>query len=208
MTSRSLRVICSLIFALCSTSQAALIGRAPATPGGTDYQAYFDDQLGITWTTDAHIDDLLLLWQDANEWAANLTLAGVSGWRLPTVDKNGDESVVVLAACGSDAVACLDNEVAYQMVINGIDFLSPGPFGNMSMLDYWTSTPSATQVGLAWEFNLNGILTVDNATSGGQSNAVWAVHDGDPFAAIPLPGAVWLSASALSLLARIRRQVI
>ena len=89
------------------------------------------------------------------------------------VDKDGDETVVDFATCASDPVTCLDNEVAYQLVINGISLTTPDPFINLSNLDYWSSTPSATQAGLAWEFNFAGVLTVDNATLGGQTNAVW-----------------------------------
>ena len=28
---------------------AALLGRLPATPGGTDYQVYYDDAADLTW---------------------------------------------------------------------------------------------------------------------------------------------------------------
>ncbi|MEQ1800641.1 MAG: PEP-CTERM sorting domain-containing protein [Gammaproteobacteria bacterium] len=36
-------------------AQAALLGRAPLTSGGTDYQAYYDNALNITWTADANL---------------------------------------------------------------------------------------------------------------------------------------------------------
>jgi len=37
------------------SAQAALHGRLPATPGGTDYQAYWDDGLNVTWTANANL---------------------------------------------------------------------------------------------------------------------------------------------------------
>ena len=37
------------------TANAALVGRLPATPGGTDYQAYYDTILNITWLADANL---------------------------------------------------------------------------------------------------------------------------------------------------------
>ena len=37
------------------TAQGALLGRAALTPGGTDYQAYYDDALNITWLADANL---------------------------------------------------------------------------------------------------------------------------------------------------------
>jgi len=34
---------------------AALHGRLPVTPGGTDYQAYYDDDLNVTWVADGRL---------------------------------------------------------------------------------------------------------------------------------------------------------
>ena len=34
---------------------AELLGRLPATPGGNDYQAYYDDVLDVTWLADANL---------------------------------------------------------------------------------------------------------------------------------------------------------
>jgi len=52
----SQRIFAGLILSLATaTSHAALLGRAPLTPGGTDYQAYYDDELNITWLADANL---------------------------------------------------------------------------------------------------------------------------------------------------------
>ena len=50
-------LLCSLIVGvgLPMTVQAALEGRLPATPGGTDYQAYYDTDLNIMWLGDANL---------------------------------------------------------------------------------------------------------------------------------------------------------
>lgn len=37
------------------SSQAALHGRVPAAPGGTDFQAYYDDLLDVTWVADTNL---------------------------------------------------------------------------------------------------------------------------------------------------------
>ncbi len=88
---------------LSSNANAALIGRLPATPGGTDYQAYYDDTLNITWLADVkyaqtsgylsnhHIGTIVggLTWNSAKTWAANLNIGGVTGWRLPTMIDTG-----------------------------------------------------------------------------------------------------------------------
>jgi hypothetical protein len=51
---RSIAVVIALCLAAVS-AQAALQGRAPATPGGTDYQAYYDTDLDITWVANANL---------------------------------------------------------------------------------------------------------------------------------------------------------
>jgi hypothetical protein len=39
---------------IATTSQAVLVGELPATPGGTDYQAYYDTVANLTWLADAN----------------------------------------------------------------------------------------------------------------------------------------------------------
>ncbi len=89
-----------LIFFLFVTSaNASLIGRVAATPGGTDYQAYYDDVLDITWLADAdyartsgYDSDGRMSWDQAQAWVGSLDTTnhlGVTGWRLPTVTDSG-----------------------------------------------------------------------------------------------------------------------
>jgi hypothetical protein len=85
-------------------SHAALLGRAPLTPGGTDYQAYYDDALNITWTADANlaatttfgvigIDSVgRMQWQTALNWIEGMNAASylnINSWRLPKVSDTG-----------------------------------------------------------------------------------------------------------------------
>lgn len=60
---------------LATSAHAALQGRAPATPGGTDYRAAYDDVLDITWVTNAALSGLGN-WDDQVDWAANLQYLG------------------------------------------------------------------------------------------------------------------------------------
>lgn len=82
-------------------SNAALLGRLETTPGSGDYQAYYDDDLNITWLADAnfakttgysdpHSADGSMPWAVSNAWAASLTIQGISGWRLPRVEPVND----------------------------------------------------------------------------------------------------------------------
>jgi hypothetical protein len=90
-------------------AQAALLGRAPLTPGGTDYQAYYDTDTDLTWVADANLACTqayalassgscsesagLMNWPTAMGWAASLNAGpgylGATGWRLPTVTDTG-----------------------------------------------------------------------------------------------------------------------
>jgi len=80
--SRLLGSVCACLFPLITTSaNAALIGRLPTTQGGSDYQAYYDDQLGITWVTNSKINGVNT-WDEQFNWIAGLAIAGVSDWRL------------------------------------------------------------------------------------------------------------------------------
>jgi len=75
------------------TWETTLQGRLPLTPGGTDYQAYYDTALNITWLADAghavtsgYDNDGLMTWDEAQAWVAALGAAnhlGYSDWRLP-----------------------------------------------------------------------------------------------------------------------------
>lgn len=81
---------------------AALLGRAPATTGGSDWQAYYDDVLDITWLADANHARTSgyhatgwMTWDASVAFIDTLNtgggLLGVTGWRLPYVfDVNAD----------------------------------------------------------------------------------------------------------------------
>jgi len=79
---------------------AVLQGRLPLTPGGTDYQVYYDTDLDITWLANANLAATNTFgvagvgpggemnWATAQAWIAAMNAAsylGHSAWRLPTV---------------------------------------------------------------------------------------------------------------------------
>ncbi len=81
-------------------SDAALLGRLPLTPGETDYQAYYDNVLNITWLANANLAATqnfgvagvapsgAMNWTTAQAWITALNASshlGVSTWRLPVV---------------------------------------------------------------------------------------------------------------------------
>ena len=141
-------------------------------------------------------------------WAAGLDIGGVTGWRLPSMDVNGDD---VIVNCTADQAACMDNEYGHLFNYGagtvfgaGITPSSPGPFSNVQSLGYWSGTEFAPNPVLAWDFGFINGNHFANFKYG--FRFAWAVHSGD-VSAVPVPAAVWLFGSGLmGLLGLARRK--
>jgi Protein of unknown function (DUF1566) len=195
-------------------SNATLIGRAPVTFDGTDYRAYYDTAVNITWVTDANLFQHpgyakeLMNWYDAQAWLASLNNAsylGTSNWRLPSEDVNSD--TVIIDCSSSTELNCRDNEMGYMFWQNGVSLFSEKPFTNLYSDSYWSGTDRAGILNSAWMSNFFG---------GGQSfgnkegvhGRAWAVRDGDighVLTPLPEPGTIWLVAPGLAGLGMARR---
>jgi len=197
--SRLIGTLCSVVFTFITLSaNAVLIGRLETSPGSGNFQAYFDDELNITWAADANINGADN-WPNQIAWVGSLTLGGVSGWRLPNMDTNGDDTIVNCSSTGTSQTACMDNEYGHlywygagTMMGSGVTAASPGPFNNVQDGRYWSGTDSPTNPLNASTFSFTN--TGSNNTSGKQgvfSNFAWAVHDGD-VGVVPVPAALWL----------------
>jgi hypothetical protein len=101
----SMLVVCLAVFALATYAQAELEGRLPATPGGDDYQAYYDTVLDITWLAHANFPTIetfgvepingpgtsnpgAVTFGGANQYISamnDVCYLGFSNWRLPVV---------------------------------------------------------------------------------------------------------------------------
>ncbi len=190
-------------------AHAALIGVLPATTGGTDWQAYYDDQLDITWTANANINGADT-WDNQVAWAAGLNIDGVTGWRLPSMDVNGDGGIVSCTVSQAQA-ACKDNEYGHlfnygagTVFGSGITASSPGPFSNVQSGVYWSGTEFASNPTRAWVFRFDSGILLTGIKDG--SGFAWAVRSGD-VSAVPVPAAVWLFGSGLiGLLGMARRK--
>ncbi len=154
-------------------ANAALLGRAPLTPGGTDYQAYYDTDLNITWLADANLANTnafgvtginangTMTWAKANEWIAAMNAAnylGVNTWRLPTVTDTGS-SGCNYAYSGTDCGYNLDlstGEMAHMFysTLGNTGYYDTGgnPTGCTSPTYCLTNTGpfSNLQLGLYW----------------------------------------------------------
>lgn len=205
--SHFISALSAVVFACISmSSHANLIGVLPATPGGTDYQAYYDDVADLTWLADANAavgsayDTAIpgsgrMNWSDANAWAASLNINGVTGWRLPTTDTASDGFNQTGSEMGN----------LYYNVLGGPDYpyslLSVHNsnfdlFSNIMGYEYWTSTAD-TDVNYAWYFDVStGYQSYYSRTI---NDYAWAVHSGNVGSAsvVPVPAAVWLFGSGL-----------
>lgn len=177
-----------------------LEGRLETSPGSGIFQAYYDPNLNVTWAADAN-GNSILNWSTQQAWAAGLTIGGVSGWRLPSADVNGDGTVI---DCTNGGIAgCADNELGFLYWEEGITALSPAPFSNVGGT-YWSATTDTGSAIKAWAFHIDSGAQNTNFKSGG--GFAWAVRSGD-VSAVPVPAAVWLFGSGLiGLLGVARRQ--
>lgn len=193
-----------LTFGIVGNANAALWDRS----GGLIY----DDDLNITWLADANYaqtsgydSDGLMSWNDANTWAANLSLGGAVDWRLPAADPT----------CAS--VDCINSEMGH-LFYTELSGTAWNPIANSSDPDlnlftnirldsnqrwYWTSTSFP---GYSAHRNFNFYYGWQSNNYNYSEQPAWAVHDGDVGSPVPLPGAIWLLGSGLIGIVGIRRK--
>ncbi len=215
----ALNALLFIAMGVSSMAHAALVGRLAATAGGTDYQAYYDTDANLTWLADmnyakttgyasAHANggdesvptniqtDGRMGWQAATNWATQLTVGGVGGWRLPDVD-----TTCIIYECRNGEVGNL-----YYTVLGNPSGSGGGhmePFRNMQNFDsYWTASTSHPVVpNYAWYYGMG--IGEQNSLNKNRSFYAWAVHSGDvkppapPVSAVPVPAAIWLFGSGL-----------
>ena len=162
-------------------------------------QAYYDNVAKLTWLADANLYGGALNWIDANAWASNLNVSGVTGWRLPDTiqpDPNcSQQNGGAIINTGFNCVASELGNLYYTELGNTAGTLSnTGPFSNIQLNRYWTATEQALFTPQAWAFDMNG--GNQNSYSKTINYYAWAVQSGD-IATVPVPASVWLFASGL-----------
>ncbi len=184
---------------LVGSADAALVSRL----GG---MAYYDDVADLTWLADANYAqtsgydaDGLMTWQAANDWAAQLTVGGLSGWRLANPD----------ATCfGQNCTNSEMGNLFYNTLGNPAgSLINTGPFSNVQSHIYWSSTQYAPAPSKAWSFFMAD--GSQNVIAASVDYYGWAVQSGDVgllTSAVPVPAAVWLFGSGLLGLAGVARR--
>ncbi len=184
---------CACLAAVSFSADAAFLSRL----GG---QAYYDDVADLTWLADANAAGSMT-WVDANNWAANLDIDGVTGWRLPTT-MQPDASCSFQSNQGASfplqgsGFGCTGSEMGNLFNVEDISAAAPGPFSNVQSNGYWSGTEFAPITSLAWGFFFNDGSQSPGAGDKGNFLFAWAVQSGD-VSAVPVPAAVWLFGSGL-----------
>ena len=176
---------------LSTTANATLFGRLPATEGGTDYQAYYDDQADLTWLADANLpltsgynfnNNGRMTWADANAWASSLTINGIGGWRLPYTPQTDPKCSNRQFGGLFDGYNCTRNEMGnlfYNALGNSAGSLTiTGPFRNVRSYNYWSDTVGTFEKKPAtWSFRMSDGYQqlIHNAND----VYAWAVQSGD-----------------------------
>jgi hypothetical protein len=204
------------------TWETSLQGRDLDGNASNGYEAYYDTALNITWLADTSA--FSGAWNEANAWAANLNLYGVTGWRLPamvdTRTPGCNYSTYGGTDCGFDVqtkdatTGQVYSEMAYMYYVTlgnkkgeASSGVNSGPFGGMQHV-YWFGVEDAADTTKAWYFVENSGSQNINTKSGWMS--VWAVHDGDiaSIATVPEPESAGLVLTGLLVLAarQVRRR--
>lgn len=169
--------------------------------------AYYDTVQDITWLADARITKTLGLpdngrmeWQPAMDFAANLQVYGVDGWRLyktfPLNSKGKCTKVDVGYGidCGYNVVpetsemaylyyVTLGNTGEHDVVGWGQPGSNTGPFKNLGSNHFWSETDYDVSKPRAWNFGSSkgkgGYQDLGTKFAPNGRHHVWVVHDGD-----------------------------
>ena len=151
-------------------------------------------------------------WSGAKTWAANLSVGGVSDWRLANTpqpdprcsNQNGTTSRGYNCTGGETGnlfYNVLGGAAGYSILdTHNANFYL---FSNIQSDYYWLAEKYPPRTRDSWIFGFNiGNQSFDYAP---RSYYEWAVQSGD-VSAVPIPAAAWLFGSALLGLAGIKRR--
>ncbi len=195
----------ALLLGAAGLAQAdTFVGVLPTTPGGTNYQAYYDSTTNLTWLANANMNGLMD-WSTANTWASGLDINGVTGWTLPTTTPNS--SNLALDCSGFNCTGSQMGNLFYNGLggTAGTSLASShnsnySLFSNVQSGFYWSATEVAPfPLTTAWHFDFsNGTQSYDPKA---YSLYAWAVHSGDvgapPATGVPEPGVLGLMGMAI-----------
>jgi len=167
--------------------------------------AYYDTETDLTWLADANAAGVSLNWNDANQWAFELNVSGITGWRLAdTLQPDASCDSLDGTSTGYNCSGSEMGNLFYNTLGNTAgEITNYGPFSNLQTFLYWSATDYPDDNNLAWYFGMDdGYQNVNDISS---LKYAWAVQSGD-IGAVPVPAAVWLFGSGLLGLAGFARR--
>ena len=178
----------------------------------------YDSDLNVTWLADAGASGSKT-WIEAMSWAANLTVAGVQGWRLPTTLEGDSGCSIARADTGAYGVGCSGSKMGPLFYVEGVKAATPTPFANLSGGLYWSGTTITNTPGGAYIFEFGSGFTSGDwyntalspifgfQTFPVNSYMALAVHDGNiNVAAVPEPETYAMMVAGLGLIGAIARR--
>jgi hypothetical protein len=202
-------------------------------------EAFFDTVLNVTWLADANFAKTSGYasgygydaegktgWHNAQYWAAQLSVNGVTGWRLPDVKPvNGSGFDNSYSLDGSTDLGfnitstqselahlfhvTLGNKGIYDDSVNsqwGFGLQNSGPFKNVQADRYWSDVAYAPTTSGVWYFGTSiGVQTWGFSYDWALA---WAVHPGDVgvATAVPEPQTYALALAGLAAMAVARKR--
>ena len=173
-------------------AQAALQGRDLDGNAAT-FEAYYDTTQNISWLADIGAGSALFYLSDAVTWASQLSLNGVTGWRLPKTPLR-DATCSIQTANFSVGTGCTGSEMGHLHEVDGISITTPGPFLNLHGTDgagHW-SADGFIEGTIPYNYvYFFALASTGVGVVGASRHSAWAVHDGDVgnvVAAVPEPG--------------------
>jgi hypothetical protein len=209
------RAVGAVLLLLGGTTQATA-SSLTSYANGTVY----DSDLNVTWLADAGASGLRT-WGDAINWATSLSVAGVTGWRLPSTLEGDTTCSIQRPDTGAFGTGCSGSEMGHLFQVEGVKVGNPAPFVNLGG-SFWSGTTITNTPGGAYLFEFSSGFTGGdwynfalNPTYGylapgaeyGKYKAL-AVHEGNinVAAAVPEPETYAMMLAGLGLIGAIARR--